>query len=153
MTATESTTAPDGGHVEPPPPPTGKKPLMGAPRVFLPAAGLLVVFVALAAIFPDRMSDALSTANTTVVKDLGWFYVAVVTGFVAFSLWAALSPVGDIVLGKDDEEPEFALGSWFAMLFAAGMGIGLVYWGVAEPLNHFNSPPTIVFLKIFKCKR
>ncbi len=143
-----TTTAPpssQGGAAEPPstPPtsPGGKQPLMRAPRVFLPAAGLLVVFVALAAIFPDRMSDALSTANTTVVQDLGWFYVAVVTGFVAFSLWVALSPMGDIVLGKDDEEPEFGLGSWFAMLFAAGMGIGLVYWGVAEPLFHFNSPP------------
>ena len=143
-----TTTSPpssQGGAAEPPstPPtsPGGKQPLMRAPRVFLPAAGLLVVFVALAAIFPDRMSDALSTANTTVVQDLGWFYVAVVTGFVVFSLWAALSPMGDIVLGKDDEDPEFGLGSWFAMLFAAGMGIGLVYWGVAEPLNHFNSPP------------
>jgi choline/glycine/proline betaine transport protein len=114
---------------------------MAAPRVFVPSAVLLLVFVALAAIFPTGMSELLTKANETVVQDLGWFYVAVVTGFVGFALWAALSPMGDIVLGKDDEDPEFGLGSWFAMLFAAGMGIGLVYWGVAEPLNHFATPP------------
>jgi len=114
---------------------------MAAPRVFVPSAALLLVFVALAAIFPTGMSELLTKANETVVQDLGWFYVAVVTGFVGFALWAALSPMGDIVLGKDDEDPEFGLGSWFAMLFAAGMGIGLVYWGVAEPLNHYATPP------------
>ncbi|CAB4761342.1 unannotated protein [freshwater metagenome] len=114
---------------------------MAAPRVFVPSAVLLLVFVALAAIFPTGMSELLTKANETVVQDLGWFYVAVVTGFVGFALWAALSPMGDIVLGKDDEDPEFGLGSWFAMLFAAGMGIGLVYWGVAEPLNHYATPP------------
>ncbi len=57
-----------------------------------------------------------------------------------FAAWLAFSPIGNVVLGKDDDEAEFGLGSWFAMLFAAGMGIGLVFW-VAEPLNHFNSPP------------
>jgi len=114
---------------------------MAAPRVFVPSAALLLVFVALAAIFPTGMSELLTKANETVVQDLGWFYVAVVTGFVGFALWAALSPMGDIVLGRDDEDPEFGLGSWFAMLFAAGMGIGLVYWGVAEPLNHYATPP------------
>lgn len=114
---------------------------MAAPRVFIPSAALLLLFVALAAIFPTGMSELLAEANETVVQDLGWFYVAVVTGFVGFALWAALSPMGDIVLGKDDEDPEFGLGSWFAMLFAAGMGIGLVYWGVAEPLNHYATPP------------
>lgn len=141
MTATP-TSPPSGAQVEPPEPPrSGKEPLLQAPRVFLPAAGLLVVFVSLAAIFPDRMADLLTAANETVVQDLGWFFVLIVTGFVGFSLWVALSPMGEIVLGKDDEEPEFGLGSWFAMLFAAGMGIGLVYWGVAEPLNHYNAPP------------
>ncbi|MGA8846114.1 MAG: BCCT family transporter, partial [Nocardioides sp.] len=87
------------------------------------------------------LDEALVTANTNVVEQIGWWYVAVVTGFVVFSLWMALSPMGEIVLGKDDEEPEFGIRSWFAMLFAAGMGIGLVFWGVAEPLNHFATPP------------
>ena len=120
--------------------PASKK-LLNAPGVFIPAAVLLAIFALVAAIWPDQMDEALVTANTNVVQKIGWWYVAVVTGFVAFSLWIALSPMGEIVLGKDDEEPEFGVKSWFAMLFAAGMGIGLVFWGVAEPLNHFASPP------------
>jgi choline/glycine/proline betaine transport protein len=115
--------------------------LLTAPRVFIPAAGLMVVFVAIAVIWPDQLGELLVDANTTVVSDFGWWYVLVVTGFVAFALWIALSPMGEIVLGKEDEEPEFGLKSWFAMLFAAGMGIGLVFWGVAEPLNHYVTPP------------
>jgi choline/glycine/proline betaine transport protein len=115
--------------------------LVAAPRVFFPSAGLLIAFVAVAAIWPSQLGSWLAKANTTVVEDIGWWYVAVVTGFVVFSLWVALGSTGEIVLGKDDEEPEFGLKSWFAMLFAAGMGIGLVFWGVAEPLNHFASPP------------
>ena len=119
---------------------TSKK-LLNAPRVFVPAALLVSLFALVAAIWPAQLDEALVTANTNVVQQIGWWYVAVVTGFVAFSLWIALSPMGEIVLGKDDEEPEFGVKSWFAMLFAAGMGIGLVFWGVAEPLNHFASPP------------
>lgn len=112
-----------------------------APRVFWPSVGILGAFVALALIVPGKFGEMLTAANNTVVGDLGWYYVLVVTGFVGFAIWIALSPMGSIVLGRDDEEPEFGLKSWFAMLFAAGMGIGLVFWGVAEPLNHFASPP------------
>ena len=112
-----------------------------APRVFWPAAAIILLFVALAVALPERLGDTLSTLNDTVIGDLGWFYVLLVSSFIAFSVWVALSPMGRVVLGKDDEEPEFGLKSWFAMLFAAGMGIGLVFWGVAEPLNHFASPP------------
>ncbi len=114
---------------------------LNKPGVFVPAAALVVLFALVAAIWPEQLDEALAAANTGVVQQIGWWYVAVVTGFVAFSLWIALSPMGEIVLGKDDEEPEFGVKSWFAMLFAAGMGIGLVFWGVAEPLNHFASPP------------
>lgn len=115
--------------------------LIEAPRVFIPAAVLLLVFVVLAAVMPGRLGDWISAANTSVVTELGWWYILIVTGFVFFALWLAVSPMGSITLGKDGEEPEFGLKSWFAMLFAAGMGIGLVFWGVAEPLNHFASPP------------
>ncbi|QSR33303.1 choline transporter [Nocardioides sp. S5] len=114
---------------------------MTAPRVFWPAAAIILVFVGLAVALPQRLGDTLSSLNSTVIGDLGWFYVLLVSSFIAFSLWVAFSPMGRVVLGKDDEEPEFGLKSWFAMLFAAGMGIGLVFWGVAEPLNHFASPP------------
>ncbi len=61
-------------------------------------------------------------------------------GFVAFAIWLGVGRWGDITLGKDDDEPEYPLGSWFAMLFATGMGIGLVFWGVAEPLSHYANP-------------
>jgi choline/glycine/proline betaine transport protein len=109
--------------------------------VFWPAAIIIVVFVGLAVALPKRLGDTLGTLNDTVIGDLGWYYVLLVSAFIAFSLWVAFSPLGKVVLGRDEEEPEFGLKSWFAMLFAAGMGIGLVFWGVAEPLNHFAVPP------------
>jgi choline/glycine/proline betaine transport protein len=115
--------------------------LVQAPKVFIPAAVLLLLFVVLGAAMPGRMGTLISAANTSVVTDLGWWYVLIVTGFVVFSVWIAVSPMGSIRLGKDGEDPEFGLTSWFAMLFAAGMGIGLVFWGVAEPLMHFATPP------------
>ena len=116
-------------------------PLIPAPRVFWPAVVVLGVFLTLALIMPDRMGEILSAANGTIVGDMGWYYVLIVASFVVYAIWLALSPMGDIVLGKQDEEAEFGLKSWFAMLFAAGMGIGLVFWGVAEPLNHYAAPP------------
>ena len=134
MTEEPDGSAPPGGRSRP----WG---IIEAPRVFVPAAFLVTLFVVVAVIFPDQLGERLNDANNTVVQDLGWYYILVVTGFVAFSIWIALSPMGGIVLGKDDEDPEFGLRSWFAMLFAAGMGIGLVYWGVAEPLNHYATPP------------
>lgn len=130
-TSTEESPTDEAGH--------GKK--IPAPRVFWPSAILLIAFVALALIAPSAMNDVLSKANDTVVGELGWFYVITVTGFVFYGIWLVFSPMGSIVLGKPEDDPEFSLPSWFAMLFAAGMGIGLVFWGVAEPLNHFSSPP------------
>lgn len=130
---------PDFLNAPPPPPSKGK--LVPAPRVFYPAAGLLVLFVAITAIFPDRMGDLIGRANATVVQDLAWWYIAVVAAFIFFCIWIAVSRMGNIVLGKDDDRPEFSRASWFAMLFAAGMGIGLVFWGVAEPLSHFAATP------------
>ena len=126
---------------EAPPPTASRRGLISNPRVFIPAAALLLVFSLLGVVMPERLGEIISGANTTVVNSVGWWYVLLVTSFVIFSVWLALSPWGAIRLGKDDTEPEFGLGSWFAMLFAAGMGIGLVFWGVAEPLNHYAAPP------------
>ena len=72
---------------------------------------------------------------------MGWWYVLIATGFVLFAVYCAISRIGTIKLGADDEDPEFGVLSWFAMLFAAGMGIGLVFYGVAEPLSHYVNPP------------
>lgn len=110
-------------------------------RVTVPAVVISLALVAPAIIWPHRMSTIVSAISGGVVNDLGWYYTLIVVGFVAFSLFLAVSRFGDIKLGPDDEEPEYSRVSWFAMLFAAGMGIGLVFWGVAEPLNHFTSPP------------
>lgn len=75
-----------------------------------------------------------------VVAGFAPYYLLVVGAFVVFAVWMGLSRFGDIKLGKDDDEPKFKLLSWFAMLFAAGMGIGLVFWGAAEPLTYFVNP-------------
>ncbi|WP_116112461.1 BCCT family transporter [Austwickia chelonae] len=112
-----------------------------APRVFWPAAALTLAFVAVALVAPAWLKGVLSSANTTVINGLGWYYVLLVTCMVAFCLYAGWSRWGEVTLGPDDEEPAYSLMTWFAMLFAAGMGIGLVFWGVAEPLNHFATPP------------
>ncbi len=125
------------------PPETGaRRPLLSsvAPGVFWPALSIITVAVALAVIFPDGTGEVLGKVQTGIVDKFGWYYVLVVAGFVAFSLWMGFSRFGDITLGQDDEDPEFSLMAWFSMLFAAGMGIGLVFWGAAEPLTFFTSP-------------
>src|SRR5690606_41912003 len=84
--------------------------------------------------------DVVLTLQENVVGAFGWYYVLIVAGFVAFALWVGLGRFGDIRLGKDDDVPDYSMATWFSMLFAAGMGIGLVFWGVAEPLTHFAAP-------------
>ncbi|OLT53350.1 BCCT family transporter [Cellulosimicrobium sp. CUA-896] len=108
--------------------------------MFYPAAGIILLFVLATVLFTDAMSTAMDTLQSDVIGVFGWYYVLIVAAFVVFSLWMGLSRFGDIVLGKDEEEPLFRLPVWFAMLFATGMGIGLVYWGAAEPLSHYVSP-------------
>ncbi|ACL41300.1 choline/carnitine/betaine transporter [Pseudarthrobacter chlorophenolicus A6] len=110
------------------------------PWVFWPAAGIIFLFVLFATIFPAAATDLFGSIQGNVIKWFGWYYVAAIAVFVAFALWIGLSRYGDIKLGKDEDEPEFSVMSWFALLFAAGMGIGLVFFGVAEPLNHFAAP-------------
>lgn len=105
--------------------------------VFFISAGIIVLAVAFALLLPDVFNTVISTLNSTVVNSIGWYYVLIVTAFVAFGLVVAVSRMGNIKLGKDDDEPEFSVFSWFAMLFAAGMGIGLVFWGAAEPLTFY----------------
>ncbi|HEX6197515.1 MAG TPA: BCCT family transporter [Jiangellaceae bacterium] len=111
-----------------------------APRIFWPAAGLVLAFVLVTVIWPGRVEDLLQSAMDNVVGAFGWYYVLIVAAFVIFAIWMGLSRFGDIRLGKEDDEPEFGVRTWFAMLFAAGMGIGLVFWGVAEPLSHYANP-------------
>ncbi|MDH6236544.1 BCCT family transporter [Cryobacterium sp. CG_9.6] len=113
---------------------------MPAPRVFYPALGIILAVVIIAISFPVRTGTTLSTLQGWVVAGLGPYYIILVAGFVVFAVWMGVSRFGDIKLGKDDDKPEFGLMSWFSMLFAAGMGIGLVFWGMSEPLTFFTNP-------------
>ena len=119
----------------------GQRKIPWKTAVAVPTAVIVLGFVGLAALAPHWLSDLLKTANTSVVNGLGWYYSLIVAGFVGFALLVAFGPYGNITLGPDDEPPSYSLVSWFAMLFAAGMGIGLVFWGVAEPMNHYAAPP------------
>ena len=75
------------------------------------------------------------------MENLGWFYILGVTLFLVFLIYIAASRFGRVKLGPDDEQPEHSKLTWFGMLFAAGIGTILMFWGVAEPVSHFGAPP------------
>jgi len=109
-------------------------------RVFWPSAAIVALVAGLTIAFPDTAEQVIGELQSTVVNAFGWYYVLLVAVFVAFALWVGLGRWGDIILGRDDDTPRYSLLTWFSMLFAAGMGIGLVFWGVAEPLSHYADP-------------
>ena len=86
---------------------------------------------------PAQFEKMTANVQSFITSSFGWYYLLLVTGMVIFCLILMISPVGSIRLGKQDSKPEYSTLSWFAMLFSAGMGIGLVFWGAAEPLSHF----------------
>jgi glycine betaine transporter len=105
------------------------------------SAGLILAIVLWGVLAPASLGAVFDTMLNVITRDFGWFYLWVVLGLVVMTALLAFSRYGDLKLGSEDEEPEFSIGSWFAMLFAAGMGIGLVFWGVAEPISHYGKPP------------
>ena len=107
--------------------------------VTIPAAGLILAIVAWGLIWPDNFANFASLALSWVVDNTGWLFVLAGTVFVFFIFGVALSKFGHIRLGGDDEKPEFSTLSWIAMMFAAGMGIGLMFYGVAEPLTFYRN--------------
>ncbi|MEN0139175.1 MAG: BCCT family transporter [Rhodococcus sp. (in: high G+C Gram-positive bacteria)] len=109
--------------------------------VFGAAAGVGVGIILWGLLAPDNLALVSNAALEWLVADLGWLFITSATGFVLFSLFLAFSRYGRIPLGKDGEKPEFRTVSWIAMMFSAGMGIGLMFYGVAEPLAHMVSPP------------
>ena len=109
--------------------------------VFAVAAGLAVAFVLWGAIAPEKMGDLTDKAMSWVTGSFGWLFILTSGAFVVFSAYLALSRYGNIKLGPDDAVPEFSKFSWVSMMFATGMGIGLMFYGVAEPLYHLNGPP------------
>jgi choline/carnitine/betaine transport len=109
--------------------------------IFGVSAALVVAFVVWGIASTDTLSGVSAAVLAAVITGGGWAFVLVASGFVVFALWVAFSRYGKIPLGADDELPEFRTVSWIAMMFSAGMGIGLMFYGVAEPLAHFTSPP------------
>ncbi|WMI56236.1 BCCT family transporter [Streptomyces rochei] len=109
--------------------------------VFGVTAILTLAFVLWGAIGTDSLEDASGTMLSGLMHNGGWAFVLAASGFVVFALWLAASRYGRIHLGAEGEEPEFRTVSWVAMMFSAGMGIGLMFWGVSEPLAHFDTAP------------
>ena len=109
--------------------------------VFGVAAALTVAFIAWGVLGSASLSAVASAVLGGIITGGGWAFVLAASGFVVFALWLAMSRYGRIPLGRDDEAPEFRTSSWIAMMFSAGMGIGLMFYGVAEPLAHFTAPP------------
>ncbi|KZE95769.1 Glycine betaine transporter OpuD [Agromyces sp. NDB4Y10] len=108
--------------------------------VFWPAAVVVLAMSGFALLAPRAAEAAFGAVQTSIVNAFNWYYVLIAAFFVAFSLFVGFSRYGDIRLGADEDRPEFSLGAWFSLLFAAGMGIGLVFYGASEPLSHFASP-------------
>ncbi|KUP06747.1 glycine/betaine ABC transporter permease [Bacillus coahuilensis p1.1.43] len=106
---------------------------------------ITLALVAIAVIFgvaaPENFKIITEEVQSWITNTFGWYYLIVVSVFVIFCIFLIASPIGSIRLGKPEDRPEFSTSTWFAMLFSAGMGIGLVFWGAAEPMYHFMSPP------------
>ncbi|MBM7519987.1 BCCT family transporter [Nocardioides nitrophenolicus] len=103
------------------------------------AAALVLAFLLWGAVDSDSMTTATSKALAWVTDDFGWMFVLVSAGFLMLSCYLAVTRYGNIRLGPDDSTPEFSTFSWVSMMFATGMGIGLMFWGVAEPLTYLTS--------------
>ncbi len=111
------------------------------PTVFFGSAGLIILMVVGSLLSLDTAGTFFADLQGMIAESAGWFFVLVVNVFLLFGLVVLLSPAGRIRLGGDDAKPSFSYASWFAMLFSAGMGIGLLFFSVAEPLYHFVDPP------------
>lgn len=112
--------------------------------VFVYSVVLATAFVGWGLASPESMATTTSAALEFFSVRFGWFYLISVFGFLAYAIYLALGPYAHIKLGQPDEEPDYPYFTWFAMLFSAGMGIGLVFWGVAEPISHFAKPPPFI---------
>ena len=102
----------------------------------------VVLLVAMILIAPEQTQTLLNAAKSGIFANFSWFYVLAFSVFLGFLVILSVSSLGNIKLGNDEEEPEFGFLSWLAMLFAAGMGVGLMFFGVAEPLTHYLSDIT-----------
>ncbi|EGQ3618363.1 BCCT family transporter [Staphylococcus pseudintermedius] len=119
------------------PEPNGKK----FSPVFLVSAIIVFAIVLIGVFIPTQFGEFTNTIKLWITDKLGWYYLILTTIIVFFCIFLIFSPIGKLKLGRPNDKPEFNTVSWFAMLFSAGMGIGLVFYGAAEPISHFASPP------------
>ncbi|MFI8411085.1 choline BCCT transporter BetT [Paeniglutamicibacter gangotriensis] len=110
-------------------------------RVFITAAAIILAFSAWAIINPDNAAAVMQTAVSWISTNLGWYYVVTVTLVVLFVLWVAFSKEGSVRLGPDHSRPQYNLFTWVAMLFAAGVGIDMLFYSVTGPITQFITPP------------
>ncbi|MCL6691703.1 choline BCCT transporter BetT [Pseudomonas sp. R3.Fl] len=111
------------------------------PPVFYSSAVLILVLVLYASVFQEQAQALFNDVQQWIITNASWFYILAVALILISVVFLAVSRYGDIKLGPDHSEPEYRSSSWFAMLFSAGMGIGLMFFGVAEPVMHFTTPP------------
>jgi choline/carnitine/betaine transport len=109
--------------------------------VFGVTALIAIGFLVWGFVSTGSLASVSGDSLTWTMTNAGWLFVTTASAFVVFVLWLAMSKYGNIPLGRDDEEPEFKTVSWVAMMFSAGMGIGLMFYGVSEPITHFATPP------------
>src|SRR5690554_7835849 len=107
--------------------------------IMLPSLLFIFGLSFISAILPEFTENLLESAKEFIFENLNWVYVWTVTLFVIALIYLMISKYGKIRLGSNDSKPEHSFFSWIAMLFAAGMGIGLMYFGVAEPMQHYAS--------------
>ncbi|MGE4470398.1 MAG: BCCT family transporter [Desulfovibrio sp.] len=112
--------------------------------VFLASFSIVLVLIAVGAFLPEKLDAWSARLHAAIIRDFGWTYLLSAFLFLVFSLYMAFSKFGRIKLGNDHEKPRFSYFAWFSMLFAAGMGIGLIFWGVAEPMSHYLNPPAYI---------
>lgn len=118
--------------------------LMGTNPVMSVGSGLLVLaFVLFTILVPELANNVYTAIKDFIATDLAWYYVGFMSCSLFLAIWLIFSRYGDIRLGKDTDRPEFSNFSWFAMLFGAGIGIGILFWSIAEPIYHFQSNPFI----------
>ncbi len=111
--------------------------------VFYASVIIIALLVLVGVIMPDVLESTTGSLQATITEVFGWYYLIVVTLFVGVCLYLLVSPAGRLKLGKQSEKPEFSRPTWLAMLFSAGVGIGLVFYGTAEPISHYAiSSPT-----------
>ncbi|WP_447555273.1 BCCT family transporter [Vreelandella sp. EE22] len=109
--------------------------------VFIASTVIILTLVVIGAAFPDSFGQGAETALGAVTEHLGWFYLISVFGFVIFLFGLAFSKYGKVRLGPQDSKPDYTFFSWISMLLAAGFGVGLVFYGMAEPMSHYIEPP------------